>query len=681
MKTLRTLTDADFTTKGNTLTWEELDQNFIDLWDKVTDGEQNLNINNLGLQGYLEIGKSKTRWPVLANNRTNAPAALTIQPSTGNVVASAELYPSGTDDRSHFVIANSSDFDNNGAIKLELDGAQGSMWAYTKGTGGTKPTHFIFRDFAQGVRFENTVVAGGNISNRGTSILQVTHTGNNTEPLIIGDDSTPASTTGIYMRSTTSGEIRTGDGASILFSPNNTEAGRFTSDGDFEADNNLFVKNGLFAREFIVDVTRNQASVRMSPTPGGKIATITDSTVGSEKVKFEDENGNAITPFSDNDLFRILVRTGNNTRTIIKSIKRRVVADGQPSNVVSLTTSGATTGTDTGTIEVGDQAVHAGNTSNTLRDHYVDFITANVNIPRISVKDEVTDFGTEFEALRFAGLSGFDASITGDIGIAGATKSEGAVFWVTEDEGKIGGFNILSDRIQKDMTSGGYINMRVLSDNRAWFLVTPDGDISGATGSYIAMQSNGGDLDFEARQAGDQLFRLGSIENRIASSYFDATDLWFGNSSKSSANWKMNSAGLQFNTDGAGGFIGLDWADTIRTPMGHIRGSAVTILDDDAEIAVTAISTGGANEHSMFLVWTENDTRMCCVNIMPGNNPQVLFKTGPAVDTGTGVPTGTTSTDGVYGIYISDERPTNPPRIHIENRTGTQRTFHYLNIF
>jgi len=59
-KTLRTLTDADFTTKGNTLTHSELDQNFIDLWDKVTDGAQNISINNQTVNGFIDLDQIST---------------------------------------------------------------------------------------------------------------------------------------------------------------------------------------------------------------------------------------------------------------------------------------------------------------------------------------------------------------------------------------------------------------------------------------------------------------------------------------------------------------------------------------------------------------------------------------------------------------------------------------------
>lgn len=165
----------------------------------------------------------------IAKARDGAPAAVTVQPTSTDTVGSFELYPSGTNTRTHFVVANKSDPDNNGAIKLELAGERGAMWAYTKGTGGTLPTNFLFRGFAKGVRFEDGIIVGSD--NEPAAILEVDHTGDDTGALRVGDRATAGNKTGIYLRTLTEGHIRVGAGADIVFSPGDVEEVRFFDNG------------------------------------------------------------------------------------------------------------------------------------------------------------------------------------------------------------------------------------------------------------------------------------------------------------------------------------------------------------------------------------------------------------------------------------------------------------------
>lgn len=58
-KTLRTLSATDFTTKGSTLTWEELDQNFIDLYAELRDGSSDLDLNSIDINGSTFVDSSR----------------------------------------------------------------------------------------------------------------------------------------------------------------------------------------------------------------------------------------------------------------------------------------------------------------------------------------------------------------------------------------------------------------------------------------------------------------------------------------------------------------------------------------------------------------------------------------------------------------------------------------------
>lgn len=138
---------------------------------------------------FADIGDGSTV-PRLSNIRGGTSPELSVQPNGGDNVGSALLYPSGTSTRAHWMVANASDPNNFGAIKLELDGATGRMEAFTKGTGGTLPDTFVFRDFSEGV--------------------EISHPGDQLNALQVGNNNDVFSDTGIYLRTVGLGQIRVG---------------------------------------------------------------------------------------------------------------------------------------------------------------------------------------------------------------------------------------------------------------------------------------------------------------------------------------------------------------------------------------------------------------------------------------------------------------------------------------
>jgi len=212
--------------------------------------------------------------------------------------------------------------------------------------------------------------------------------------------------------------------ASLLSDDYSAGSAGFQIDGQDAEFRNLNLRGGLFAREFIVDVTKVQFNNLMT-VGGGKVASVTGSA-GSEIITFEDENGTEIVPVGLDDIVHIQVRSGTTFGTIVKNIYRRV--DNIATNDIELTTSGITwtTGDDVGSIEVGDDIFVQGNPTDADRDHYIKFDISGVTVPRISFFDSVIDVDDDGD-LRM-NLGGMDGGfgVTGDeigIGVGDSTLS------------------------------------------------------------------------------------------------------------------------------------------------------------------------------------------------------------------------------------------------------------------
>jgi len=192
-----------------------------------------------------------------------------------------------------------------------------------------------------------------------------------------------------------------------------------TGDGTFES--NLFVEGGLFANEFVVNTTKVLTDFAMSA--GGKVGSVSGGA-GSEVVSFVDEDDTKVEPFGTNDILHIQVTTGATNGTIVKNIYRKVASIDGSSNF-TLTTSGInwTTGSDVGSIAVGDSVVRKGNTAGTTdRDHYIKFdISGNggVSAPTVTVFDNVTDVNDDGDIRLMYG------KLDGEYGIGGSADEFG----------------------------------------------------------------------------------------------------------------------------------------------------------------------------------------------------------------------------------------------------------------
>lgn len=180
-KTLRTLSDPDFTTKNNTLTWEELDQNLIDIWNQATtlsEGNDSTMQTNLGLKnGSADLDFNSlhvrdkdvgiiigddARSPRLGAARDMSPGGLSVQPSGGSHPGSVEIFPQGTSERSHFLACNAADPNNFGFVKFEAritaTNNEGLIQGGQKNS-GVAPDRFRWKDFPAGVIFEDIDVS------------------------------------------------------------------------------------------------------------------------------------------------------------------------------------------------------------------------------------------------------------------------------------------------------------------------------------------------------------------------------------------------------------------------------------------------------------------------------------------------------------------------------------------
>lgn len=162
--------------------------------------------------------------PLLSNKRTSAPRSLTVQPDDGDAAGSVEIFPSGTIQRSHYLAATDPDPNNFGFIELEAAQNEGWIDAGQKGT-GTAPTQFKFWNFPDGVRFQDNVAMGADITP--TRPLHITHSGASDGAIRVGDDDTPGNNTGIYLRSTGRAIVRSANGAELALWNDTSASGPF----------------------------------------------------------------------------------------------------------------------------------------------------------------------------------------------------------------------------------------------------------------------------------------------------------------------------------------------------------------------------------------------------------------------------------------------------------------------
>lgn len=451
-KTLRVLTDPDFTTKGSVLTKEEADQDLIDIWNEFTSGSGTVNAGTLQVAGTNLFPDGDPQ--DLGTGDAPTFAGLT---SDGLVTVNNSLRLSSTAPQFQF---EESDVTDNNA-RLVLTGSVLRIQEVTDGFTLTR-THTDF-DLTDGSStFYGTINANGGTA---TDLILI----NGNTDFGIGNNAAdsqfiryaPTGGTHIWkFGSRTAGstmfldesKLNVGvaldiNGSQLSDTSRNltatttalgtslTPGSVLTVGGDADVQGNLSVTGGLFAKEFQVDVTKVQFDNAMSP--GGGVVSSVSGTAGSEVITFEDENGTVIEPVAADDILHIQIRTGAGFGTIVKNIWRKVASIDASSNITltdtGITWTAGTANDDSGSIEVGDHVVVKGNTTDTTRDHYISFKISNVTIPQIGVFDTVTDVDDGGnEIVRVGGLGSFNASTSGNAGFAVQDGSGNLGFYASE---------------------------------------------------------------------------------------------------------------------------------------------------------------------------------------------------------------------------------------------------------
>jgi len=164
---------------------------------------------------------------------------------------------------------------------------------------------------------------------------------------------------------------------------------QITSSGDAEF-RNVLISGGLQVYELILNQLHYQCGGLIIGAGGGKVKSIDTATIGSEKLYFEDPEGNAIVPFTVGAIV-IIQRFDLNRTTVIKKIVRQV-ATVAGELVGFTTTTGWTIEDDTGIFEAGDEIVAIGHVSNTALDSSIYMSAVDSNNPFLRVFDGVDSY-------------------------------------------------------------------------------------------------------------------------------------------------------------------------------------------------------------------------------------------------------------------------------------------------
>lgn len=114
--------------------------------------------------------KSSTENVLLSDRRGVSEVA--VQSESGDTTGSLITYPSGTNNRSHFLVANDADANNFGGVKYEIQGTESDIEAFSKGT-GTPPDQLNIRDFSN-VNIEGKATVESDFTITGSSYVRAT---------------------------------------------------------------------------------------------------------------------------------------------------------------------------------------------------------------------------------------------------------------------------------------------------------------------------------------------------------------------------------------------------------------------------------------------------------------------------------------------------------------------------
>jgi len=282
---------------------------------------------------------------------------------------------------------------------------------------------------------------------------------------------------------------------------------RITEDGAAEFES-MRIRGGLSVYELIINQLHYQNGGLVIGAGAGKVKSIYDSTVGTEKVYFETPEGTGMSPFSAGAIVMIQI-VDINRSTVVKKIVRQVSAIQADYRCDFTATSGWTPATDdVGIFEIGDEVVAIGHTSTASLQNSIYLSATDADNPFMRVysgvnaysKWNLSDKSTiKTQIGNLASLASWD--VFGDGSFVMPSSPGFGIFTsngyfsgvINANSGLIGGWTINSNYLAKDTgtnnTSSGmsptdypfYAGATYANRESAPFRITPTGSLT-ATG-------------------------------------------------------------------------------------------------------------------------------------------------------------------------------------------------------
>ncbi|MFC2135982.1 hypothetical protein ACFLTH_15305 [Bacteroidota bacterium] len=435
-------------------------------------------------------------------------------------------------------------------------------------------------------------------------------------------------------------------GAGFLMDYNNT----YSSSSYLELDD-LLVRGSIRAREFIVEQVRYDAGNRIQGPGAAKVGSVTSATV----FNADDPTGNGGTSIHQNDLIMCqkvdlggATYDGNGDVTadsyLVKRLIYKVTSVSGTAITVDEDRSGALTGApaNSGSIEMGDEFVVFGNTSDSDRQASIEYSVINKYPPQIVMRSGVTSWATYIAAANkkiiignlnghtdadIGALSGysvfaedgyFKGTVYGSSMIAGAFKSSATMTYARGIAGTEEGywFGVLSASEYRLFVGSNASNYLAYDGND---VTIAGGDvIAGAVKSSSTMTYARGVAGTEfgyflGNESGSKLFIGSSATKKFT---YDGTDLSLlggtitGGVIQTSTDTpkiilnESSSNSLRFY-NGTSGYVELvpDY-DNSNPSLTINTGNYVNIEDNSTDSYVHLNTSSGATQRSGM--WTEN---------------------------------------------------------------------------
>ena len=270
-------------------------------------------------------------------------------------------------------------------------------------------------------------------------------------------------TTSLLLIPGTGGMVFGEDGNQANLSSENFATGftgggwKMSSVADFQA-NNMTLRGTLSVYELLIQQVRaTNGSIFVSST--GKVATVTSQT----SITFEDPSNHGVTPFAVNDIILTQrVQLGGSSGTSNQIVKRVFAKVTALSGVTA--TLGAVSGapTNVSTIEVGDEFVRIGSSSDLSRQGGIYLTADDSGAPFIDIFSGVSSYATWNSGNKIkARLGRLDGITDTEAGLAGSQTNYFGLYsdnvhlkgHLFSDSGNIGGWDISATAITSKVNS------------------------------------------------------------------------------------------------------------------------------------------------------------------------------------------------------------------------------------